>query len=478
MGYPAEIRLAAAFSGHHLKFRICPKHLMREATSVLQRAERPAQDSGEAFEEFRRDRLKFFLRCAQTSDAIPFKFGPDNVLVISRPDLVNDVLVAHRTDFSKAYLTSLMHPLLANSLLLADSDSWLHQRKLVLPAFHADRLKNYGAVMAEEASRAASQWTGGAVRDVHSDMMHMTLQIVTGTLFGIDLEKAVGAAEELVSTLMDEFNARIAMPVRSRFPLPTLRTVRLIRAMRELDGIAYRAIRERRANPGGDLLSMLVTAHDEDGKPMSDREVRNAAVAVFFAGHETTACLLSWTLYALAGHPDVESQVVAEMAREDAPNGDPAALVERLPYLQAVLNEVLRLYPPAYGFGRRAVRDTFVGDRRVPAGTTVLMSPWAMHRDPRHFADPERFDPTRWRNGLASKLPRFAYFPFSSGPRRCVGSSYAMMEATIALATFLPRYRLARTGEVEAAPSMTLRPGGGMPMSVHPRTEVAGAKAS
>jgi cytochrome P450 len=353
--------------------------------------------------------------------------------------------------------------------LLADSDSWLHQRKLVLPAFHADRLKGYAAIMAEEAARASAAWTSDSTRDVHSDMMHMTLQIVTRTLFGIGLANAVGSAERLVSTLMDEFNRRIAMPVRSRVPLPTLRTVRVLRAMRELDGIAYRAIRDRRASPDGDLLSMLVSAQDEDGRPMSDREVRNAAIAVFFAGHETTACLLSWTLYALGGRPDIEAEVVAEMAREDASHGEPSTLVERLPYLQAVLNEVLRLYPPAYAFGRRAVRDTFVGEHRVPAGTTVLMSPWAMHRDPRYFDHPDDFDPARWRNGLASRLPRFAYFPFSSGPRRCVGSSYAMMEATIALSTFLPRFRLERTGDVEAAPSITLRPRGGMPMAIRGR---------
>ena len=443
--------------------------MMRGPTSVVPRRTTTAPEAGPGFEEFQRDRLRFFLHCAQTADAIPLRFASEDVLVVSRPELVNDVLVARRADFSKAYLTSLMHPLLASSLLLADSDSWLHQRKLVLPAFHADRLKAYAAVMAEEAARASGQWTAGSTRDVHSDMMHMTLQIVTRTLFGVDIANAIGAAEELVSTLMDEFNRRISMPVRSRFPLPSLRTFRLLRAVRELDGIAYSAIRARRANPDGDLLSMLVSAHDEHGTPMTDREVRNAAVAVFFAGHETTACLLSWTLYALAGRPDVEAQVLAELAREHTPDGEPATLVERLPYLQAVLNEVLRLYPPAYAFGRRAVRDTHVGDHRVRAGITVLMSPWAMHRDPRHFENPEDFDPSRWRQGLASRLPRFAFFPFSSGPRRCVGSSYAMMEATIALATFLPRFRLSRKAEVGAAPSITLRPRGGMPMAVEAR---------
>lgn len=391
-------------------------------------------------------------------------------MVVSRPELVNDVLVARRTDFSKAYLTSLMHPLLAGSMLLADSDSWLHQRKLVLPAFHRERLDVYATVMAEEAQRAISTWSDGQQRDVHSDMMRMTLQIVTRTLFGIDFSSAVGVAENLVSTVMDEFNRRIASPLRFRFPLPSLRTYRLFKAMRELDDIAYRAITERRRQPQEDLLSMLVAAEDEHGRPMSDREVRDACIAVFFAGHETTACLLSWTWYVLARRRDIEEKLLAELAAlNPADEESPAALVSRLPYMQMVLNEVLRLYPPAYGFGRRALRDTLVGTHPVAAGTTVLMSPWAMQRDPTYFADPEQFVPERWAGGFANHLPRFAYFPFSSGPRRCVGSSYATMEATIAIATILPRFQMTSTAEVSPAPSLTLRPAGGMPMAVAAR---------
>ena len=401
---------------------------------------------------------------------VPFRFGQEDVLVVSRPELVNEVLVAHRGDFSKAYLTSLVHPLLAGSLLLVDSDSWLHERKLVLPAFHRDRLDTYAAVMAEEAERTSAALVAGQLRDVHSDMMRMTLQIVTRTLFGIDFSSAVGVTERLVSTLMDEFNRRIASPVRFQFPLPSLRTLRVVKSLRELDDIAYRAIRERRSRPTLDLLSMLVEATDEEGRPMTDREVRDACLAVFFAGHETTACLLSWTWYLLASHEDVQEKLLAELREEHArPGGSPAMLVERLPYMRAVLNEVLRLYPPAYAFGRRSVRDTTIGDHQVPAGTTVLMSPWAMHRNPRFFDDPEAFRPERWQDGLASRLPRFAYFPFSSGPRRCVGSSFAVMEATIAIATILPRYRLSSTGPVAAAPSLTLRPAGGMPMTISSR---------
>ncbi len=428
----------------------------------------PTFDAG--FDEFQRDRLGFFRHCAETADAVHFRFGPEDVIVLSRPELVNDVLVTHRADFSKAYLTSLMHPLLAGSMLLSDSDSWLHQRKLVLPAFHRERIDVYAEVMAEEARRAIAAWTSGQHRDVHSDMMRMTLQIVTRTLFGIDFRSAVGVAENLVATVMNEFNRRIASPLRFRFPLPTPRTLRLLKSMRELDDIAYRAISERRREPKDDLLSMLIAASDEEGRPMTDREVRDACLAVFFAGHETTACMLSWTWYVLARRPDIEDRLIAELEQQHVqPGVSPATLVDRLPYMQAVLKEVLRLYPPAYGFGRRALRTTTVGEHTVRAGTTVLMSPWAIHRDPTYFEDPERFLPERWENGLASHLPRFAYFPFSSGPRRCVGSSYATMEATIAIATIMPRFRLTSNAEVGAAPSLTLRPAGGMPMTVSRR---------
>lgn len=438
--------------------------------AVIGSAVKAVRSPASGFDDFQRDRLEFFRRCAEAGEAIGFRFGSEDVLVVSRPELVNDVLVTNRSDFSKAYLTSLMHPLLAGSMLLADSDSWLHQRKLVLPAFHRERLDTYAEVMTQEARRACAAWTPGQVRDVHSDMMRMTLQVVTRTLFGIDFSDAVGVAENLISTIMDEFNRRIASPLRFRFPLPSVRTLRLIRSMRELDEIAYRAISERRAQPQADLLSMLVAARDEDGSPMSDREVRDACIAVFFAGHETTACLLSWTWYVLARRPDVEQRLLAELKQIDtASGGSPAALVERLPYMQAVIKEVLRLYPPAYGFGRRALRTTTVGTHTVAAGTTVLMSPWAMQRNPEYFSQPEEFIPERWENGFASRLPKFAYFPFSSGPRRCVGSSYATMEATIAIATILPRFHLRARGEVKGAPSLTLRPAGGMPMTVEAR---------
>jgi cytochrome P450 len=429
-----------------------------------------ALPAGVAFDEFRRDRLAFLQQCAETADAVSCRLGPDDVIVISRPDLVNDVLMVNRADFSKSYLTDLMHPLLAGSLLLADSDSWLRERRLVLPAFHHDRLTGYADVMADEARRISREWTQPQRRDVHADMMRMTLKVVTRTLFGIDFSNGVNVAERLVATVMDEFNRRLTGR-RPSLPLPSLRLLRVVRALRELDGIAYRAINERRARPGTDLLSMLVASRDEEGNPMTDREIRDACIAVFFAGHETTACLLSWTWFVLAGRPDIQQRVREELEGEQAkPGAVPATLLGRTPYTQAVLSEVLRLYPPAYAFGRRALRATHVGGHPVPAGTTVLMSPWAMHRDPRFFPEPAEFRPERWSDGLAARLPRFAYFPFSSGPRRCVGSSFALMEATIALAVMLPRFELSSPpARAVAAPSITLRPAGGMHVRIAPR---------
>ncbi len=420
-----------------------------------------------AFREFQKDRLAFLKRCAETADVVHARLGADDVLVISRPELATEVLLTRRADFSKAYLTTIMPPLLAGSLLLADSDSWLHQRKLMLPAFHKERLDTYAAVMAEESERAIATWQPVQRRDIHSDMMRLTLQIVTRTLFGLDFSGAVEVAQRLIDAVMDEVNSRIASPFRFRYPMPSLRTLRLYRAMRELDEIAYTAIRERRRHPQDDLMSMLVGATDEDGTPMTDREVRDACLAVFFAGHETTSCLLSWTWYVLAGREDIERKLLAELNGAAAQSAPRAELIERLPYMQNVLNEALRLYPPAYAFGRRALRDTRVADHEVKAGQTVVMSPWAMHRDARFWEEPEQFNPDRWQNNLAARLPKFTFFPFSSGPRRCVGSSFAMLEATIAIATILPRFKLSSPPlVVEPAPSITLRPSGGMPMTV------------
>jgi cytochrome P450 len=434
---------------------------------VLRRRAQPATD----FEDFLQDRLTFFRQSAADGDIGRFRFGPDDVAILSHPDLVHEVLVTRRADFSKAYLTSVMHPLLTGSLLLNDSDSWLHQRRLVLPAFHQERLDEYAAVMVEEAARESRTWTVAKTRDLHHDMMRITLQIVSRALFGVDLSGEMKAAEGLATVIMDEFNRRLASPVRFPVPMPTWRTIRLLRSIRALDQVAYRAIQARRAKPDGDLLSMLTGATDEEGNPMSDREVRDASLAVFFAGHETTACLLSWTWSVLAHRPDIQEGVVDELRRELPQSGPPtAATVRRLRYMDAVLSETLRLYPPAYVFGRRALRPTVVGDASIPAGTIVLMSPWAMHRDPRFFEDPDDFRPERWLEGLASRLPKFAFFPFSGGPRRCVGSSFATMEATLVLATILPRFAVSPVGpEPSPAPSITLRPAGGMPLMVAQR---------
>ncbi len=305
-------------------------------------------------------------------------------------------------------------------------------------------------------------WNGGT-RDVHHDLMHLTMEIATKTLFGADLTDA--AAEEIGSAFNDailEIAVRFRRPVKipGWIPLPSNR--RYARAVARLDRLVYDMVEQKRAGGtgGDDLLTMLMEARDEDGSAMDAKQIRDEAVTIFLAGHETTAIALSWTLHLLALHPDVD----ARLARAVAETADPL----RLPLLSNVVNESMRLYPPAYAFGREAVADCEIGGYPVPAGTTVFISPWVSHRDGRWFENPLEFRPERWENDLAKRLPRFAYLPFGGGPRLCIGNSFALMEAALILASIVRRYRLTHSpGQtIEPFPSITLRPRQGMPMII------------
>jgi cytochrome P450 len=246
--------------------------------------------------------------------------------------------------------------------------------------------------------------------------------------------------------------------------------VRYRRGVAILNRVINRIVAERHASPTdrGDLLSMLMSARDDDGAAMSDEQLRDELVTLFLAGHETTAIALSWTWHLLAQHPLVRDRLVAELFGELDRRPATVADLPRLPYADAVLKEAVRLYPPAYVLGREAVADCEIGGWRVPAGATIYMSPWVLHRDPRWFSSPEKFLPERWLDGLAARLPRFVYFPFGGGPRICIGDRFATMEAALILATLARRYRLERTSEAEIVPfpSITLRPEGGVPLKL------------
>jgi cytochrome P450 len=265
--------------------------------------------------------------------------------------------------------------------------------------------------------------------------------------------------DAVLRDFLTRFHAAIPLP----YWVPTPRNLRLKRTVRQLDRILQKLIDERRAEgaTSGDLLSILLNARDEvDGLGVSDRQIRDEVMTMFLAGHETTANALSWTWMLLGQHPDVQHRVQDEARRVLGDRQPTAEDVSKLTYCERVIRESMRLYPPAYVVGRRTMEDIMIGDHFIPAGTNVLMSQWIVHRDPRWFADPLRFDPDRWASDLVQRLPKYAYFPFGGGPRVCIGNAFAMFEATLILAMMAQQctLELVTAEPVDVLPAVTLRP--------------------
>jgi cytochrome P450 len=307
-------------------------------------------------------------------------------------------------------------------------------------------------------------------------MTRLTLAIVGRTLFDADVETEADEIGAALTAAMQLFGRSIALPyfeILDRLPLPSNR--RFDRAKARIDATIARLIAERRRSPGGgkDLLSLLVEASDSegDGSRMSDSQVRDEAITIFLAGHETTANALAWTWYLLSQNPEAEARLHAEL---DSVLGGRAPAVEDLPrlrYAESVLAESMRLYPPAWILGRRALTPCSIGGFDIPTGSIVVACQWVTHRDARYFPDPERFDPERWRPEIRDGRPKFSYFPFGGGPRVCIGEGFAWMEGVLVLATIARRWRprLAAGQRIVPAPSITLRPRHGIRMVLEPR---------
>jgi cytochrome P450 len=319
--------------------------------------------------------------------------------------------------------------------------------------------------MVRFAERIASEWRDGEERDIHAEMMRLTLAIVAKTLFDADVDreaKRVGHALEAIMQLNSDFRKLIITPTW----LPTPRKIRATFATAKLNRIIYRFIEERRqsANDNGDLLSMLLAARDDDGSRMTDRQLRDEAITIFLAGHETTANALSWTWMLLAQNPAVEAKLYEELdavLQSRVPSLDD---VPKLAYTGHVITESMRLYPPAWGMARIAIEDAEIGGYPIPKGCGVSLAQWVVHRDPRWFDEPLQFRPERWEGDLAKRLPRFAYFPFGGGPRQCIGNNFAVMEAVLLLATIARKFRirLVPGKAIVPAASITLRPKAGI----------------
>lgn len=418
--------------------------------------------------QFMRDPLRFLTSMRKRhGDVVQLALGPLDVTLLSHPDLVEDVLVTRNRLWKKDRHLQTMRPVLGDGLLSSEGDFWRRQRRLAQPAFHRDRIASYGEIMVAHASRLASKWRDGEVRDVHKDMMTLTLEIVAETLFGANVgdqaEEVAVALEAVISVVSDPLE--LFFPVLARLPTPSRR--RFGRAVEKLDSIIYGLIEGRRRSGEGetiDLLSMLLHAQDEDGTRMSDKQVRDECMTIFLAGHETTALNLSWTWLLLSQHAAVTAKLTREL---DTVLGDRAATVADLPklrYASHVIAESLRMYPPAWSMGREAREDVEVGGYLVPQGQQIWFSPWAIQRDERWFERPDEFRPERWDGDLAKTLHRYAYFPFGGGPRFCIGQAFAQMEAVLILATLARAYRVDVLSRPHPTPepSVTLRPKRGL----------------
>ena len=428
-----------------------------------------------ALPRMRTDMLGFFEECfREHGDAAYFRVGNRRSMLLSHPDDIEQVLVAENRRFIKNYALRFLQPLLGNGLLLNEGESWLRQRRLIQPAFSRQRIESYIPAMAECTTRLLDRWQSGQTISMQPAMLELTMSIAGRTLLGIDVGEQFNTVSDCLDGVMHDFLGRFRAALPLPYWLPTPQNLRLRATVGRLDHVLQELLSERRRTgfAGDDFLSLLMHARDEDdGRGLSDRQIRDEVVTMFVAGHETTANSLSWTWLLLGQHPEIQVRVQEEVQSVLGQRTPTAADLPQLALCDHVIREAQRLYPPAYVIGRRPVCDVTIGGHLLPKNTNVLMSQWVVHRDPRWWDDPLRFNPDRWASGLAGRLPKYAYFPFGGGPRGCIGNTFAQVEAPLVLAMVAQRFtlELVTTGPVRIQPAVTLRPGQSMEFRVHRR---------
>jgi len=383
---------------------------------------------------------------------------------VDEPALIETIMLASGYDVIKGRGLRRMRRLLGEGLLTSDEPLHLRQRRLVQPAFHRERVAGYAATMIEAARESAERLADGATVAVDELMNRLALRIAASTLFSADVDDDADAIGRAVTGAMAAFPASLSPFGELLDHVPWHPATRRFHAARaDLDGVIARLIEERRRDPRdrGDLLSILLSSRDEHGEAMPTELVRDEALTLLLAGHETTANALAWTWDALAREPDVEARLHAELDAVLGERDPVAADYPRLPFTRDVVAESMRLRPPAWILGRRVIRPIRLGEWDVAAGSVLLTSQLVTHRNPRFWNEPERFRPERWSNGETERLPRFAYFPFGGGNRVCIGESFAWTEAVLVLATLARRvrFRALDLSPVPLDPLVTLRPG-------------------
>jgi len=406
----------------------------------------------------------------QYGDISYFKYLGRKCYVINRPDLIRDVLVTHNSNFLKARALERTKILLGNGILTSEKDFHLRHRRMIQPVFHKERIASFAQSMTEYANRHSCNWKDGKVIDMHKEMMNLTLAIVAKTLFNTDVESEADVVGESFTELMNQFPG-LLMPyseLLDNMPLPSV--IRFNKAKKKLDNLIFNMIGERRESSMGsfDLLSMLIETRDEEskGEVMSDQQVRDEAMTLLLAGHETTAVALTWTWYLLSQNPSVENKLHSEL-REVLNNRLPEfSDYENLTYTRMILTESMRIFPPVWAITRRVINHYKIDNYLVPSDSTIFMSQYVIQNDPRFFPEPGIFNPERWTHENVKEREKFTYFPFGGGPRLCIGEPFAWLEVVMVLATLASRWkaRLVPKHKVELLPLITLRPKYGMKM--------------
>ncbi|MFL6528596.1 MAG: cytochrome P450 [Chthoniobacterales bacterium] len=417
----------------------------------------------------RRDPLELFSRLAREyGDIVQFRLGEHEhaIYLVNHPELIKHVLVTNDRFFTKWFAVDRLKEVLGNGLFVSEGEFHLQQRRLSQPAFHRDRVAAYAKQMVAHALTLRGRWHDGETIDISREMNWLAMMIVGSTLFGANMEADAAAVRDSLGEILDQFE---------RSMLPHADREDFERAMQRIDDAVYRIVQERRKSgeDRGDLLSMLLRAHETEGEGarMTDLQLRDEAMTIFLAGHETSANAMAFTWYLLSQHPEIETEFHREV---DQKLGGREPTIDDLPELALtgrIFSEAIRLYPPLWAIGRRAMEEVQIGEHTIRAGSVIILCQYVTHRDPRWYPEPTRFDPERWHPAARNERPRFSYFPFSAGSRACLGEAFAGVEGVLCLASIAQKWKLnlERGAKVALQPQLTLRPRNGIRMQVEAR---------
>jgi cytochrome P450 len=435
----------------------------------------PSQQSGwfgGHLRGFWRDRTGFLVKQAALGDVTFIRMGNQSMYFLNHPEHIRDLLVVNAGKFIKGRALQRSKSLLGEGLLTSEHEFHLRQRRMMQPAFHRSRIAEYARSMVEYADRTSTNWKDGDVRDIDREMIYLTLQIVGKTLFNAEVGDDADRIGKALNTMVELFNFLLLPFSEWLENLPLPHSIRFKKARKTLDEIVYGIIDERRRSgmDEGDLLSMLLLARDEaDGLPMTDEQIRDEALTLFLAGHETTANALTWTWYLLSQNANCEAKLHEELRSVLGGRLPSFDDLPQLKYTEAVLAESMRLFPPAWAIGRSAIAEHQFGGYRVPVGSIVLVSPYVLHRDERFWENAGKFRPERWEPVSVKEAgQRNIYIPFGGGIRRCIGEGFAWTEGILLIATLAQKWKLALDPgqRIDVKPQITLRPKYGMKMKI------------